>query len=473
MNKILTLPLLLIFFVLFPSCNQPEFAPPAVNVEQKSEAIKYYNYSYCSNFSLIKPPVDFLFLWDQSSSQNYVAPQVKKALSEMILRISDNFDYRIVIAGLVKPKSSSDTMYVITSNRDGISVPDNMIKGPTEAINALSSLPLAEGNYEAGISRARDLITSNIANGVFRMYGNTIVVLMSNEDDNSYALNKVPTLKDMNDYLSNMKTQYDYLKSVQLRSTQFRFLSMVAHSNCTAGLVGSAYKKFSEMVHGTSSDFRTQAGLPADSYNICTNDFLKLFDEIEMVIQAQTVPHDYNFWPIAESLPSSFDPTKIVARKSEGSFRGEPLVQGDRQNGFEYRGFLTNQMTRYAPTSGEPFTGHMIELFGNARVRYPQCLLIEIQSLPSYYGYIQLHTQPVIESIKLRINGQEIPQSTTNGWSYIGFRQSQNVKVRDPQHPNEPGVPEDYRTGYFIKLTGGAIFTNSATIQLNYQGASE
>ena len=73
----------------------------------------------CANHTLIRPPVDLLFIWDDTSSQYFVNEQTKAALRNTISLVSDRFDYHIFIA----PLSGDVTQprFLVTRNTEGLS----------------------------------------------------------------------------------------------------------------------------------------------------------------------------------------------------------------------------------------------------------------------------------------------------------------------------------------------------------------
>ena len=138
-------------------------------------------------------------------------------------------------------------------------------------------------------------------------------------------------------------------------------------------------------------------------------------------------------------------------------------------NGWVYAGFLNNQNTRILPTAGEPKSGYFIQLNGSAQIAYPDCLVVKTQTPTEFYGHAVIPSQPEAPSIVVRIRGNNIPQSTTNGWSYEGYRENQNIKVNADGSPNT--VSPLNRTGYFIKLNGTAIYASGDTIEVFYTPA--
>ena len=122
-----------------------------------------------------------------------------------------------------------------------------------------------------------------------------------------------------------------------------------------------------------------------------------------------------------------------------------------------YIGLKNDFNTRILPTPGEKRSGYMIRLNGSGKLTHPDCITINTQSPADYYGYIHMHNKPVTGSIVLKINNSVVPESLTNGWEYIGYKSSQNIKVKSPSEPHLPGYPAINKTGHFLKLHGSFL----------------
>ena len=463
------IPMILLLF----ACQKDEFAIKKSGQTGSSSPIMHNSQSRCANYTLVKPPVDFLFLWDNSSSQLFINPTTKAALNNVINLISSQFDYHLVLAPLVEVSGTTSPTYLVTDSPNGLSGnASSMIVPKDQAANLLDTFPGAVGSYEEGIDRAYHLIDSNRSNGIFRSGGYTIVVVMSNGDDSSFpgASNFTPPPQNFLPYKLQL---YDNLKTT-LNGQMFRFMSMVAHSACGAGYKqNDLYKNFSQMIYAnhTVNPPTDQFGRATpDSWDICGMDFTHLFDGINNAIQAQVVNHIYDHWPITTNL-GEIDFDQIIVSKNTG----QVLQKDDAVNGFTVEGYLTNQNTRVLPTPGEPFSGQMIKLYGAGKVTYPECLNITTQTPADFYGYIPLSTKPLVTTINLEVNGVTIPKydppQTTFGWEYIGHSNSQNILVISPTNPS-PDYPALNKTGYFLKLHGSAIYSNNSNYQVNYDPAS-
>jgi len=93
--------------MLASSCGVEEFASKKKKDSTQISAIQTNTQSACSNFTYIKPKVDFLFLWDNSSSAVFINDQTRQALNQTIDLISNRFDYHIMLAPLVVPNGAS------------------------------------------------------------------------------------------------------------------------------------------------------------------------------------------------------------------------------------------------------------------------------------------------------------------------------------------------------------------------------
>ena len=103
---------LLVLGVTVSCSKKEEFAPKKIQAANPiaNEATK--DIQTCADYSLIKPKVDFLFLWDNSSSQLFVNDATKKALNDTVNYISSDFDYHIMIAPLLGAGNQYSALFV-------------------------------------------------------------------------------------------------------------------------------------------------------------------------------------------------------------------------------------------------------------------------------------------------------------------------------------------------------------------------
>lgn len=489
-NHILVCSLLLFFS--FSCSKKEEFKVSKVTDSDTTSAIKHLSSTLCAGYTIIKPKVDILFLWDNSGSTQLLNQGTKSALNNLVYNISDRFDYRILMAPLMTDGDLHDNthFYLMAENPSGLSstAMGHMFDGsPDQKLEII--MKYQRGGLEKGVNRAiailNDYKQGGGGHGVFRTNSYTLVVVMSNANDRTYCEGTWCTETKRLQFISQKVVEFSQIKS-QLQSLQLRFMSIVAHSTapgyyCTESYKpGTVYRDLSARIYheinGGTYQPSDQAGRPyPDSYDLCTTDYLYLFDGVNSSIQSQIVKHKYNFWPITSAQEYNINFNKIKVTKSSGSVQ-TPLTEitgcdcktNCSGNGFCYWGYETNFNTRYEPSSGEPYTGHLIHLLGNGRVTYPECVVVKTQTPTDYYGYIHLNSKPVVSSIELFINGKQIPQSTSDGWDYIGFKQNLNIKIKSPGEPDQPGTPAIIKSGYFLKLSGSAIFSNSSTWEIFY-----
>jgi hypothetical protein len=478
---------------LLSACGQEIFTVNKKLQNTQSNPIIKNSTSACSNFTHIKPKVDFLFLWDNSTSSVFINNQTKQALNNTIDLISNSFDYHILLAPLLG--SGNSDAWFVSETPDGLNSQALSIKiDRSLASSKLSTFPSVSGNSENGVTRVKNMLSNNSSNGIFRNGAYTIIVVMSNEDDNSWVEGSFPTGSDRNNYINTKIEEILCLRGHHvtscggnsINSQQMRFISIVAHSDACNGTNSAfknnyVYKKMSELVYGA---YYT-GGIPSptdqtgdqspDSYDICNvGDFTTLFDGVNNSIQDQVIAHKYNYWPIASSGASAIDPAEITIKKDSGTsypLLQEPVAGG--MDGFTFLNSVQTQNTRYLPNSGEPFTGYLVKLYGAAQVTYPECMSVTTQTPKEYFGYLNIQSKPNESTIAVTVNGQVIPQSTTNGWELIKqngqprYYNSFNIKIMGPGNYT-PASPAVNKSGYFLKLHGNAIYGNGADLEVVY-----
>ncbi|MBL6990825.1 MAG: hypothetical protein ISR65_13655 [Bacteriovoracaceae bacterium] len=473
--------ILVLLFVLF-SCSEKEFRANRSKNVSTVDPLWQSQSTLCSDFTSVKPKVDFLFLWDNSWSYSYLNDETKRALNYTIDTISNRFDYHIMMAPINVRDSdpvNKDAFLVVESPTGLNSSAMQMVVAQSIAATRLGSFPTTGGSLEKGFDRAYSLITSNRSNGIFRNEVYTIVVLMSNGDDAPKT--EVGRKPSITSYLNAKKTRFIELRDNILNAIQFRFMSIVAHqTGCQQYAVeGKTYKMMSSAIYTAPYPsgyvLTDQSSNPTpDSYNICSTSFSHIFDGVNNSIQGSIERHVYNFWPIAQTTGPAIDTSNIIVKKVLGQTTTD--IARSATNGFTVlSGVQTNQNTRLRPTPGEPFTGYMIELHGEDNyVTYPECLFVQTSAPLEYYGYVQLHSRPIVSSIQLKINGRTIAKSTTNGWDFsdTSFKSAQNIKVISPTNLG-PATPAVYKTGYFLKLYGSSVYSNGSTVEATYDPSVE
>lgn len=480
-----------IILIMSLSCTKEQFQ---TNKSSQSSAITAVNTSsttVCSQSTLVKPKVDILMVWDNTSSFNFVTTDSKLALSNLISSVSEKFDYHIITTPLV-PANSAPLFETTLMASDPTSVTGNAtyITQSKEAAIAALGFTQGQGSAEMGIDRAYNFITANTSNGMFRTGAYTIVVLMSNEDDKGCELSTgynscTPT--DKNNYLAPRKQKMLCLRGATsafnctgyptLNSSMMRFITIAPLTACSNGLnkINYNYKTLSQYIYSapynngwpTSSDDLSST---PDSRDLCAVDFSHIFDSVNTAIKQTLIKHVYSYWPVAATT-ASVDPQTLIVTRDDGKVLTNNTDATNPSNGYVYIGAQVNQATRTYPTAGEYFTGKMIQLLGtndNDLIIYPHCLTVTYQEVKSKYGYIYLQNgQPVESTIEVTktINGVAtiIPKDNVNGWSYMGL-QFTNALDSTLKAAN---LPAGTNSGYFIKLNGTAQLTNATNVSLS------
>ncbi|MCT4641126.1 MAG: hypothetical protein N4A33_02440 [Bacteriovoracaceae bacterium] len=455
--------------------NAPQFSQTNIAGQQVS------NLQACSAMQLDKPPVDILYVVDNSGSSLLSSFQsIKSQIANTITTINSQFDYHIYVAPLNPPSGSSATSYpLIVSDTGSLS---STVGLNIKSIDDLTSdfFSGATGNNsENGFQRAHDLIQNNRSNGIFRNNANTIIVMVSNGDDTSSTVtiggNKVNDPAVYNNHLTNFKKltkKYSMTNSVSnpMNAESLRFVSLVAHSNCNGQIRGSNYISMSEDIYdymGYTDDSMK------DTRNLCSGNFSNIFSAVNSSVAAVVTGHKYDHWLISTASASSIQANDITLTKvmANGSTVNIPESSS---NGFQYLGNQSAINTRYYPTAGAPVSGLVVKLNGTARVEYPDCIIAKTKSPLEHYKYIVIPRKPVVSSIIVKVNGITIAQSSTDGWVMAnaydgctsdGFCDSINVKVA---HQGTSSTPEVYKSGYFLRLSSSKYLTNGDTVQVFY-----
>ena len=446
---------------LVATCGEDKFSAIRNQVTETARSRTTFTQPRCSNFTLVKPAVDFLFLWDNSSSQFFLSPESKTALNNMVTKVSNRFDFRILMA----PMLGSGQKYYLANNI--INAPSDLSRIYSElAADTLNNFSTHDASTEAGVQTSIDLI-KHYKGTFFRSNAYLIIVLMSNEDDDSWQTSSstyeqfTGNSPEKQKYIDARVADFTTLRN-DLTTKYLRFISLTdgkAH----------VYREISSKVHGSANLPSEQQSASSDNYNIENGNFKGAFDSINNSIQKTLLKHKYDYWPVAG--PNS---PEIAINEIKVFKNGNIPVPENSTNGFTYIGEQTNQNTRYAPTSGEPFTGKLIQLHGNARITYPDCLTVKTTTPKEYFGYIPLVARPVKSSISLTIDGNTVHESKSNGWELLSntcgdpiHYKNKNIQITSATDdtPRSPGLN---KSGYMLKLHGSAVYTNSSEIKFNY-----
>lgn len=490
--------LILLLLAFFASCGKDEFVAKTENQVKKALGSISSTSQGCAGMTKVKPPVDILFVFDNSSSTSFINSSTKTELISTIQKVSENFDYHIVVAPLIY--NGNENFPVVASSPTGLgSVLSQVVAADNITFPAsVAGTPYDVGGVEKGFKRAVDIIKNNMSNGIFRKKAYNIIVMVSNGDDNDYTVScpSCPPTNDQYNYYKGelQKFTKKYADSVGggtgsgsftgtfqsnanlLASPQLHFISVVSHDNYSGGWIkGVRYMNMSRDLYNYVFNTNYGANTLVNTSNLYSfTQGNQIFTQVNYLIQAVIQGHEYDYWPVSSANPKNFDPTKLVVKKN-----GNLLTQGDLLNGYVFEDIYQTKDTRYLPTPGEPYTGYLIKLFGSAKVKYnsstgqADCMTVTTTAPPQYFGYVDLLKQPKLETVDLKINGNSIPQSSTNGWTYYGYSPSLNIQVKSPTDDTPETNPGVYRSGYFLKLNGTAVYTNGDAIQVNYKATNE
>jgi hypothetical protein len=483
--------------LMISSCAKEEFAVNKGTQNKTESAALETNATLCAQSTLISPKVDILMLWDNSTSFNVVTPETRASMGNLISSVSENFDYHVLSVPLIS--TNSNPLYqaqLVAKNKTGLgSSALGILKSKEVAASSLSFTPSPLAS-EPGVDRAISIL-QNSGNGIFRQDAYTIIVVISNEDDDTCESETRYASCASSDWLPRLETRINKLLCLRgntyencanagvapLNSTMMRFINISPLTSCSTGnnKINYRYRTVAQRLYEAeysngwpkSNDHLSPVVAGAfDSYNLCSISFSHIFDGVNTAIKQTLLKHKYDYWPVADSN-ASIDPDTIRVVRSDGKILSNRAINPSAPNGYELildtdgkAKTLTNQNTRYYPTVGESFTGKMIKLYGNEgndKVVYPDCLKVTYTAEKLKYGYIYLkYGEPNVSTIEVRINGAVIPQSSSNGWSYMGLQYTaaldQNLKVSD--------LPAGSTSGYIVKLNGNAQFDNTSAVSI-------
>ena len=458
------LPLLLLM-ALLGACSKEEFAGSPKSDSFTADAVRVFQNQTCANHTLVKPPVDVLYVVDNSPSAIFLGATVKEQIRQTVQAISSEFDYHILVAPLLATSTVGENSFPMLTNVPG-NVSYNNIVSP-EGLNVSTFFAGTTGaNAENGFDRAVQVI-GNYRGGskpVFRNGAHTIVILVSNGDDNT-VISQFNGQRSFNSTIFSQKVNNFRNLKTNMNAQQFRFFSVVGHTACQSGWdEGYAYKQMSQVLYQDSAASDQGSDATPDSYNLCTGEAASMYSGVNNSIRQELIDHRYNFWPVTNSTDTNINTNDIqVFKVVNGSTISIPQAV---MNGWQLvPGGVQTRNTRYAPTAGEPATGILISLNGSAEVVYPECMVIRTSTPIEEYQYVVLPTQPIESSIVIRVRGQQISQGAPNGWTYEGFRTNQDIKV-----PGTSNVPT-LKTGYFVRLNGSSKYVSGDTIESFYAPA--
>lgn len=460
---------MLILLTTILSCGKEEFGSVPKSTSTQPDALKSFSHTSCSNYTLIKPKVDVLYLVDNSLSQVQIPNAVKDGIKNTALTLSSAFDYRVIGTPLLETSDGNNDYQLMTNSTDlsGISA-GKRIDHPN-GFNFFTKSPLSgSGNYEKGLQRTISFIAAH-KNGLLRDGAHLIIVIVSNGRDQEVEIvnSGAPNSTNTTIFNSRLVSLRNHKSSANL--AQLRLFSVTAEQHlCKEGWwsANHSYVPMAQQIYTDSlaSDNSTYQ----DSYNLCTNEHEKLFAGINASIQQQILSHSYNFWPInfADTNGTvSLDELKVFKISQNGTSvelpRGTTWNHVDKQS-------IVSQNTRILPTPGEPVSGrNFVEFTTGNFITYPDCVLIRSVSKTEYFGFIVLPQKPVSGSIAVWINGNQIPSSAWTDES--STMQTKNIKV-DNLSATPPGSanPPFIKSGFMLKLQPAYYYKSGDNVEVNF-----
>lgn len=485
------LAILSIIFIL-TACGKQKFSTNKVSDKYNTTPIQKLDFPgrEFSKFTTVKPKVDFLFLWDNSSSTKLISNETRYAMANTINLISENFDYRIILSPLLGDEIPNPFWESYIVSEDSSYIPSSLLSRwtrPGYGAEAIFNL-VPKGSLENGITRAYNLTSAGFSYGIFRPGAHMIMVVLSNGDDNSWmAESNYVSGIGQSQYVENYASKFKTLRDAK-NSKTFRFLSVVAHSACAGSKTGTTYKMMSAKLYS----FQQQSGFPSpiasvtgDSFDFCNmQSFYRLFDGINAAISPDNIPYKYNYWPITTKQSWIYDTNvnnvRVSVKDGSGNFIGSlPYSETDGWS-FEpgYKTLNIIECPNHPEISCDSakakvmVTGYFIKLNGTGKITNPNYLDVYTQTPPEFYGYVKMNFKPWLspgkplsESIKVKINGVQIPEG---GFEVLEGRATRNVKIKGPNDFSEDTENPLIQTGYFLKLKPAFVFGPGDTIQVDY-----
>ena len=454
----------------FVGCGSEQFGTAPKTATSNPDKLQSFSEYSRSNYTLIKPKVDIVYVVDNSGSSRIFADSVKASIKSTVSTISTSFDYRVIATPLLET-SNGNNDYQVMTNSDNL----NGIPSDSKRIYSSSSFNFfdtAQPGMEVGIRRTLEFVEAH-QGSLVRDGSHLVVILVSNGRDN-----EVETYNGTN-FVQNstaFTARLNRFRALQPKHTQVRFFAATAKTQqCQSGYFSSApsYIAMANQLYAESGASDSSTG---DLYDICQGQISNLFTGINKSIQQEILAHSYRYWPItfAESTENiSISELKVYKISSTGG--QVELVRGTDWN-YVDRGSVQTVNTRILPDVGEPVNGrHFVEFLSGRYITYPDYVLITSVSKTEYFGYYVLPTKPVVSTISVRRNGMVVPSSA---YTIIGganpVQSTLNIKVDNPTAtPPGEANPPIMKTGYMLKITNPSDYYKSGdNIEINYNPAA-
>lgn len=467
----------------FVGCGSEQFGTTPQSTTQAPDPIKEYQQYSCSDFTLVKPKVDIIYMIDNTDSYMLASQALKDAINGTLSKVSSQFDYRIIATNLVNPTLDGATLSSATDNSDyrvytnnADDLPSSVAVKKVITVSDLTNFIPAfrDRHQERGLWRLREFMNVHRTTGLLRTGAYQFVVLISNNFDNElegYSVGSGGTgsYYPIDAAFNTRYGQFVTLKSL-LQAPQFRLFTITARTKDCNGNTGWRASNYSYI------KMSQQFGA-SDNYDMCSQSFSSIFDSVNSSIQQQKIPHTYAYWPVTSVANSTSisDLANFQVNKISSNGTATALTEGTdyiyASNGSNGSYPDKNILKTNFPDPVQIVSGvrHFITFTSNVNVTYPDCIQIKSTSRTVYYGYIQLQRAPQVNTIYVTINGRSIPQSATNGWTYLGNTNIANKKVDHPSDANDSISPAEPVSGFMIQLNGADNYYKSGeSVQVNF-----
>lgn len=454
---------LLLLFTLI-SCGKEQFGSTPTSESTNTSGVQAYENLTCALSTLVKPPVDIIYVVDNSTSTNYMHSSIKSAIQQTIGSVSNQFDYRIIGTPLI---SNNTNDFQILSNGDLQGFSGHKIINPNEF--SFFSNTIATPN-EPGFQRVRNFIGAHISSGLLRKKAHTIIVLISNgfdTDTTTQTGGVVMAQTNGTSFLNHLSEMKKFKSPAQLDAKQVRFMSVVSHqpsSSCSVDAKpGLTYKEMSRLMYLDSG--ATDNNSYQDSYDLCTSGFTNLFTGINSSIQQVLQPHKYNRWPVTLTS-ASLNTSDLKVYRVNGTTQ-TLMSPGTQWSLISQSSCGSPCNTRFEPTVGEPATTpNVIQFTSGNHITYPECVVLKGNDFTEYFGYIVINRAPdETKPIAIVINGQPMNSSD---WVYVGYRTDQNIKV---EYQGSPAIPAVNKSGYMFQIKNNKFYQSGDSVEVYYQPA--
>ena len=458
--------LLALFTLLtLAGCGKEQFGGATQSESNTVNSVAGYQQMGCDSGTTIKPKVDILFVVDNSLSNTYLTSSIRSSIQGTIDSISNQFDYRVVGIGLLPKTSNPNSSFQFMTNSSDTSglssISSNRILKSSEFTFFQNLNDTVSSQSEAGLRRVSDFMGAN-PGGIFRTGAYHLVVMVSNGFDREVEMkNGFGKIVRISQAAYDSRINALNAVKAQLQSLEFRFMAVTAQSACQEGWLPST---------GSYVTASASMGNSGDAYDLCnTAGIPKIFAKVNESIKQIEVKYTFAYWPITFTDSDNIDTNAIKVYVSTPDT--QPALLDSSKWSYYSNASRTSINTRTLPTPGNPSTArHMIKFNAGSEIVTPKCISVTSTTKTEYFGWIVLPREPQEATIVVRINGVTIPQSNTNGWSYIGNSTRSNVKVPYPQNGDE--LPAISKSGYMIQLNGsGNYYKSGDSVETYYIGA--